>query len=212
MEYYLKHFHRRKDYYVFYRQKVTLGGSSVSDKSMWKTAQILSCSCKKTGLPHTPIYSLIKLPEIILEISLLEHTLQQNHATGSHSIIWPVKALSIIFKPLKLILGFLRRMSHYNVLYFKDSRPSSLPSRVERVYSRHLEWLDRRVKRIWLFFRKWRTQTHWWVHNLNLGYFYKVCFFGFLSRFLRVGLQSFQKVLIWPKEIFLFEKIKKIYM
>ncbi len=86
MEYSLKHFHRRKDnYYVFYRQKVTLGGSSVSDKLMWKTAPISSWSCKKTGPPHTP--SLIKLPGIILEISLLEHTLQQNHATGSRSII-----------------------------------------------------------------------------------------------------------------------------
>jgi hypothetical protein len=34
-------------------------------------------------------------------------------------------------------------------------------------------------------------------------------FFDFLSRFLRVWLQSLKKVLIWPKKIFVFEKIKK---
>ncbi len=36
----------------------------------------------------------------------------------------------------------------------------------------------------------------------------KNTFFDFLSRFLRIWLQSLQKVLIWPKNFFL-KKIKK---
>jgi hypothetical protein len=35
-------------------------------------------------------------------------------------------------------------------------------------------------------------------------------FFDFLSRFLRVWLQSLKKVLIWPKQIFFWKKSKKV--
>jgi hypothetical protein len=35
-------------------------------------------------------------------------------------------------------------------------------------------------------------------------------FFDFLSRFLRVWLQSLKKVLIWPKKIFFLKKSKKV--
>ncbi len=35
-------------------------------------------------------------------------------------------------------------------------------------------------------------------------------FFDFLSRFLRVWLQSLKKVLIWPKNFFLLKKSKKV--
>ncbi len=35
-------------------------------------------------------------------------------------------------------------------------------------------------------------------------------FFDFLSRFLRVWLQSSKKVLIWPKKIFFLKKSKKV--
>ncbi len=35
-------------------------------------------------------------------------------------------------------------------------------------------------------------------------------FFDFLSRFLRVWLQSLKKVLIWPKKNFFFFKSKKV--
>ncbi len=35
-------------------------------------------------------------------------------------------------------------------------------------------------------------------------------FFDFLSRFLRVWLQSLKKVLIWPLKTFFFEKSKKV--
>ncbi len=45
---------------------------------------------------------------------------------------------------------------------------------------------------------KLKSKTH--LQNL---------FFDFLSRFLRVWLQSFQNVLIWPKKIFFF--LQKIY-
>ncbi len=63
-----------------------------------------------------------------------------------------------------------------------------------------------RVQRIWLCFRKWRIQTLWWVQNWNLRHIYWIRFFDFLSRFLRVWLQSLKKVLIWPTNFFLFQK------
>jgi hypothetical protein len=36
-----------------------------------------------------------------------------------------------------------------------------------------------RVQRIWLFFRKWRIQTLWWVQNWNLKHIYKLRFWFF---------------------------------
>ncbi len=47
------------------------------------------------------------------------------------------------------------------------------------------------------------------MQNWNLRHIYKICFFFiFLRRFLRVWLQSFQKVLIWQKKF--RKKSKKI--
>jgi hypothetical protein len=62
-----------------------------------------------------------------------------------------------------------------------------------------------RVQRIWLFFRKWRIQTLWWVQNWNLRHIYKIRF-CFSSRFLRVWLQSLKKALIWPLKKFCYQK------
>ena len=46
------------------------------------------------------------------------------------------------------------------------------------------------------------------MQNWNLRHIYKIRFFDFLSRFLRVVLQSLKKVLIWPKNFF-FSQYRK---
>ncbi len=53
---------------------------------------------------------------------------------------------------------------------------------------------------IWLFKRKLRTQTLWWVQNLSLRHIYLIHYFW--RRFLHVWLQSLKKVPIWPKRNF----------
>ncbi len=68
--------------------------------------------------------------------------------------------------------------------------------------------MDTTVQRIWIFFKmkntdplmgaKLKSKTH----LLNT-------FFDFLSRFLRVWLQSLKKVLIWPKKKFLGKNQKR---
>ncbi len=59
-------------------------------------------------------------------------------------------------------------------------------------------WLYSRVQRIWLFFRKWRIQTLWWVQNWNL----RETFFAHLaSKFAKSATMT-------PKHFFL-TKIKK---
>ncbi len=45
---------------------------------------------------------------------------------------------------------------------------------------------------------KWKSKTHL-INTL----------FDFLSRFLRVWLQSLKKVLIWPKKFFISKKVSK---
>jgi hypothetical protein len=60
-----------------------------------------------------------------------------------------------------------------------------------------------RVQRIWLFFRKWRIQTLWWVQNWNLRHVYKIRFLIFRA-FFCVWLQSLKKVLVWPLIFFFF--------
>ncbi len=47
------------------------------------------------------------------------------------------------------------------------------------------------------------------MQNWNLRHIYSIRF-DFLSRFLRVWLQSLKKVLIWPKIFFFFFKSKKV--
>jgi hypothetical protein len=44
-----------------------------------------------------------------------------------------------------------------------------------RPFSLHKSFsMDSRVQRIWLFKWKWRTQTPWWVQNLNLRHIYLI--------------------------------------
>ncbi len=58
-------------------------------------------------------------------------------------------------------------------------------------------------------FKKWRIQTLWWVQKLKSKTHLQNRFFDFLSRFLRVWLQSFQKVPKWPRKFLFYKKIKK---
>ncbi len=40
-----------------------------------------------------------------------------------------------------------------------------------------------RVQQIWLSFRKWTTQTLWWVQNWNLRHIYQIVFYLFFEPF-----------------------------
>ena len=49
----------------------------------------------------------------------------------------------------------------------------------------------------------------WWLQNFILRHFYKK-FSLFLSHFVRICLQSFEKVLIWSKTLYTFESVEKV--
>ncbi len=63
------------------------------------------------------------------------------------------------------------------------------------------QYIDFRLQRIWLFFRKWRTHTLWWVQYWNLRHI-----FDFWAFFV-VCLHSFKKC---KQEHKIFFKTKKL--
>jgi hypothetical protein len=69
-------------------------------------------------------------------------------------------------------------------------------------------YLGSRVQRIWLFFRKWRIQTLWWVHNWNLRHIYWIHFLIFWAVSCAFGFKVWKSTNMTLKNFF-WEKIEK---
>ena len=69
-----------------------------------------------------------------------------------------------------------------------------------------------RVQRILLFKRKLRTQTFWWVQNLNLRHIYSICmFFIFGTVFARLA-SKFEKNTNMTSKFFFFQSVKIFFL
>ncbi len=60
-----------------------------------------------------------------------------------------------------------------------------------------------RVQRLWLFYRKLRKQTLWWVHILNLRHIYLMHFLVFSAVFAHLASKFEKSTNMTPKNSFL---------
>ncbi len=120
----------------------------------------------------------------------IELELRQSHERNRCTHLkWSVTVFSMSFNSLVYLTGpRVCQRSHIWQIPLQSDRHGKLcqgsqstPCCVSAFHQTSLlpeQYIDLRLQRIWLFFRKWRTHTLWWVQNWNLRHI-----FWFLSLF-----------------------------